>query len=438
MDQTLHRLAETFGIVTPIARQRTLRPALRQLHQHILRHFAEHATAPEPERLREWARQLDIGLDAGLEQLVSVDLVEADPATAQLLGAYPFSAIPRGHKVQLAGGPTVEAYCAIDALGIPAMLDRDVVISSRDPHTGQPIRITVTNGQASWRPDAAVVVLGSGPSCGPSACHRCPFITFHSSPATAVAHLQAADFAGEILTQPQALAAGALLFRDLYDLLSGRPPAPRSPVARLPIIASQVNTVTRLKSLSVRWLEVRRHSVIKKGAARGSGSHLSQEGVALARLVGRSLGRFASVATSASPRAIETALAMGYAVDDTVDLPSGYLPGRIAHNDQWHWPQPYRRYAGLLAQLPGLAAVADAHRALWTRLVAAVPDGAAVLVVCHGGGIEPGLVTCLPHADYGSWGPPFGHCDGARLCFDQGSFVDIEFLRVQDIVRLTR
>jgi hypothetical protein len=202
MDQTLHHLAETFGIVTPIARQRTLQPPLRQLHQHILRHFARHATAPEPQQLWEWAHQLDIELDAALDQLVAVDLVEADPATAQLLGAYPFSAIPRGHKAQLADGPTVEAYCAIDALGIPAMLDRDVVISSRDPHTGEPIRITVTNGQASWRPDEAVVVLGSSPSCGPSACQSCPYITFHSSPATAAANMQATDLAGEILTQP--------------------------------------------------------------------------------------------------------------------------------------------------------------------------------------------------------------------------------------------
>src|SRR5215218_11438328 len=115
MDQTLHRLAEALGIVTPIARQRKLPPRLRRLHQLILRHFAEHATAPEPGQLREWAHQLDIELGEALDQLVAVDLVEADPATAQLLGAYPFSAIPRGHKVHLADGPTCRANCAIDA-----------------------------------------------------------------------------------------------------------------------------------------------------------------------------------------------------------------------------------------------------------------------------------------------------------------------------------
>ena len=241
MDQTLHRLAETFGIVTPISRQRTLPPPLRQLHQLILRHFAEHATAPEPGRLRGWAHQLDIELGDALDQLVSVDLVEADPTTAQLLGAYPFSAIPRGHKVELVGGPAVEAYCAIDALGIPAMLDRDVVISSRDPHTGEPIRTTVTDGQASWHPDDTVVVVGSDRSCGASACSRCPYITFHTSAATAASHLQATHLVGEILTQPQALTAGALLFGELLQPVgaepatstseSGGPTADQRPVA---------------------------------------------------------------------------------------------------------------------------------------------------------------------------------------------------------------
>jgi hypothetical protein len=32
--------------------------------------------------------------------------------------------------------------------------------------------------------------------------------------------------------------------------------------------------------------------------------------------------------------------------------------------------------------------------------LAAVPDGAATLVVGRGGGIEPGLVACLPDADH--------------------------------------
>jgi broad specificity phosphatase PhoE len=157
----------------------------------------------------------------------------------------------------------------------------------------------------------------------------------------------------------------------------------------------------------MRWLEVRRHSLTKKGPARDRGSHLSAEGVALARIVGEALGPFALVVTSASPRAVETAIAMGFAVDDTLELPSGYVPGEVDHHDQWGWPRPYRQYAELLGRGGGLASAAEAHRRSWTSLVEAVPDGAAALVVGHGGGIEPGLVVCLPEVDHESWGPPW-------------------------------
>jgi hypothetical protein len=142
----------------------------------------------------------------------------------------------------------------------------------------------------------------------------------------------------------------------------------------------------------MRWLEVRRHSLTKKGAARGrGGSHLSAEGVMLARLVGASLGPFASVVTSVSPRAIETALAMGLAVDDTVELPSGYVSGEVERHQQWNWPRPYRT----------MPSCSDA--------AAGLPKS--------------------PRPT-GSWGAPFGHCDGARLGFEDGRFVSVQFRRV--------
>jgi broad specificity phosphatase PhoE len=179
----------------------------------------------------------------------------------------------------------------------------------------------------------------------------------------------------------------------------------------------------------MRWLEVRRHSLTKKGAARGRGSHLSAQGVALARAIGAELGSVAYVLTSTSPRAIETAIAMGLAVDDTVDLPSGYVPGEVEFHQQWTWPQPYARYAELITRGGGLASVAQAHRAVWTRVVEQVDDDAAALFVGHGGGIEPALVACLPDADHKRWGGLLGHCDGARLGFTDGGFVDVEFRR---------
>lgn len=61
-------------------------------------------------------------------------------------------------------------------------------------------------------------------------------------------------------------------------------------------------------------IEIRRHSYNKKGEARGKESHLSQSGVDLARRVGETIGAFDLVLTSAIPRTVETAIAMGFAV----------------------------------------------------------------------------------------------------------------------------
>ena len=84
----------------------------------------------------------------------------------------------------------------------------------------------------------------------------------------------------------------------------------------------------------MRWLEVRRHSLTKKGAARGAGSHLSVAGVEVARRVGTSIERVRYVITSDAPRAQETAIAMGFAIDARFPAPTGYVAG-VDHHDQW-------------------------------------------------------------------------------------------------------
>lgn len=178
-------------------------------------------------------------------------------------------------------------------------------------------------------------------------------------------------------------------------------------------------------------MEVRRHSLTKKGAARGRGSHLSAEGVALARAVGANLGPFAHVVASPIPRTLETAIAMGFAVDDIVEMPSGYVPGEVDYHAQWSWEQPYVRYAEIIAQGGQLARVTAETLAILTRAVTSVPEGSAALVISHGGTIEPALVACLPEADHASWGAGLSHCDGARLTFEEGRFVRVEMRRAR-------
>src|SRR5206468_2537395 len=97
----------------------------------------------------------------------------------------------------------------------------------------------------------------------------------------------------------------------------GRRSGPNNVLADDGILAPQVpfsDKVYRKAHPAMRTLEIRRHSFRKQGA----GSQLSQEGVDYARRLGASIGPFARVVTSVVPRARETAIAMGFAVDEEI------------------------------------------------------------------------------------------------------------------------
>ncbi|MFI6815354.1 histidine phosphatase family protein [Nonomuraea sp. NPDC050328] len=177
------------------------------------------------------------------------------------------------------------------------------------------------------------------------------------------------------------------------------------------------------------WLDVRRHSLTKKGPARGRGSHLSAEGVALARLIGAGAGPYERVVTSGSPRAVETAVAMGFAVDDTAEWPSGYVADEIPRHAQWEWADPYQRLAAVVRAGRTAAGVAGELRGIFLDALDGVGEGGSALLVGHGGAIELALAACFPDGDHASWGAPFAHCDGVRLGFTGGRFATLAFDR---------
>jgi hypothetical protein len=116
------------------------------VHQAILRAFATTGEPPTDAALQQIATADGASAGPILAQLHDADVIRLNPARA-ISVAYPFSAVPTRHRVQLTTGIEVSAMCAIDALGIPAMLDTDATITSTDPVTHQPVTITVHNGR---------------------------------------------------------------------------------------------------------------------------------------------------------------------------------------------------------------------------------------------------------------------------------------------------
>lgn len=174
-------------------------------------------------------------------------------------------------------------------------------------------------------------------------------------------------------------------------------------------------------------LEIRRHSIRKNTG----GSQLSQEGVELARRIGESMRPFDVVATSVVPRARETAIAMGFAVDQEV-VTLGTDPGLHAESEEYPWwrnETPFIALAEAMATGGAYHKYAHSMAALWRDLLTPLSDGQAALVVGHSGELEAALVACLPDADYATWGGPFGTCEGARLTYTT-YFTGVEFLRL--------
>jgi broad specificity phosphatase PhoE len=170
-------------------------------------------------------------------------------------------------------------------------------------------------------------------------------------------------------------------------------------------------------------LEIRRHSLRTQPVDR-----LNQAGVALARSVGQQMGPFERVITSHYSRAFETALAMGFAVNEQVDILSTY--GEYDVEKEVPWPQTFAVYAQAMKANGDAAKYARKLADFYANIMNEIDEGKAALTVHHGGVVEIGVVACLPHENFESWGGHIDYCEGAKLFWKEGQFVDGEILRV--------
>lgn len=164
----------------------------------------------------------------------------------------------------------------------------------------------------------------------------------------------------------------------------------------------------------------------------GPGRHLSQAGVDLARRV--SAGEFGPVlallvVTSTVPRAFETAIAMGCAVDEQLEVLSTMSDAAF---DELRWPLEIGALAPVLLGDGVAERFARSQAEVLREIARRLPADGTALVVSHGGIVEAGAVASLPDADHHAWGPAIGYVEGIRLVFDGERCLRAELLRVGD------
>jgi Alkylmercury lyase len=187
----------------------------RAVHQAVLRAFAGTGRAPDPAVLEAVAAPLGASARAVLAALAAGDFLTLDE-DGQVDAAYPFSARPTGIEVTLPAGVTVASMCAVDALGIAAMLGCDTVIGSADPVSGEPVRVAIASGTATWEPESAVVFYGARAGGGASAAVCCGYLRFFATRENAEAFASRHPEApGRVLGQQEARALGEEIFGPL-------------------------------------------------------------------------------------------------------------------------------------------------------------------------------------------------------------------------------
>lgn len=172
----------------------------------------------------------------------------------------------------------------------------------------------------------------------------------------------------------------------------------------------------------MRTLEVRRHSHRYPPAP-----HLSQIGVDLARRAGEGLGKFDRVVTSTLPRAGETAIAMGYAVDEQLEQ-LGMMSDDVDAEIQWN--AGFAAWADVVKRGGAAARFAHEQAELWRSIVRILPEGGRALIITHGGIVEAGALGCLAPGTAVNDETFCGLCEGVRLTFAGETVVNLEILRV--------
>ena len=158
-----------------------------------------------------------------LERLHTLDLLYLEPDLRAIRLAYPFSTVPTKHIVRFpdwAEAKSVYAPCAVDALGIPFMLRRDLFIESSCGYCKTPLTIEVQDRTIAACTTPETVLWVGTAYCDHAATSICPTLDFFCSSAHVGAWRREGPTsqAGHVLDLGEALYLAKGTFEDLLKL----------------------------------------------------------------------------------------------------------------------------------------------------------------------------------------------------------------------------
>jgi hypothetical protein len=136
------------------------------VRRYILEQYPHRGRAPTRQEIITALQFERAGeLQGVLARLHELDFLSLDSESQEIRLAYPFSSAPTRYLVWFPGwaeAKPVHAQCAVDALGIPFMLRRDVSIASSCAHCDRSLTMQVQNGTiVTDHPSKTIVWAGT-------------------------------------------------------------------------------------------------------------------------------------------------------------------------------------------------------------------------------------------------------------------------------------
>ena len=210
-----HREATRNNIVERLGRAK-LSPQEDAVRKAILMAFAAEGKAPNVQELAHTLRLSCTPVLQACRTLATADLIVWQDDATRIISAYPFSGVPTAHQVLLAGRNPCYALCALDALGIPCMLEQGASIHSVCFFCHQPVIVGIDGGLLQRvYPSTLVVWLSARDGCCIAEA-RCPLMNFFCDERHLQAwHATCPQESGTSLSVVEALDVGKVAFGTL-------------------------------------------------------------------------------------------------------------------------------------------------------------------------------------------------------------------------------
>ena len=154
----------------------TLAQQTRRLHRSLIDAVLATGSIPSVRELADRLGTTEDAIRAELTTLAEADFLALD-ATGHVSCLYPISTTPTSHVVVI-DGQQRSAMCAIDALGIPAMLGQELDIAGRCAVCDRPIKLRVGPGTIMAATPAETMVVARRDEAEPAFAACCPFTVF--------------------------------------------------------------------------------------------------------------------------------------------------------------------------------------------------------------------------------------------------------------------